>query len=205
MAASTQSAGIVRRGIAFLIDFGLALALVFVFGFGHEYMLTERGLKKGGAELTASDERAENSGVAQYFYQFANSIEDKYFKRKRETVRSSGSAFSDPMSGEGASSGQIEWFLLQRAFTQRMPGSIAAILLIPLLFSLVCTMILGASFGKVLTGLRVRNDHGEKAGIGSMVIRYFVKWVFPGYFMAFSNDKGKALHDNVAGTMVVSR
>jgi uncharacterized RDD family membrane protein YckC len=83
------------------------------------------------------------------------------------------------------------------------------ILLAPwLLFTLIFAAV-GASPGKLLMGLRVRDERGGKISVGKASVRYFGKWIsalpaFLGFFLAFGNPKRQALHDKLNKTLVVS-
>lgn len=67
----------------------------------------------------------------------------------------------------------------------------------------------GATLGKMALGLVVADNHGYKPGVMSIVLRNtfgrFVTNLVPfyiGYFMAFSNEKRKCIHDMIAGSTV---
>ncbi len=67
----------------------------------------------------------------------------------------------------------------------------------------------GATLGKMALGLVVADNDGYKPGVMSIVLRNtfgrFVTNLVPfyiGYFMAFSNDKRKCIHDMIAGSTV---
>ncbi|MBI1193789.1 MAG: hypothetical protein GC205_11550 [Bacteroidetes bacterium] len=83
------------------------------------------------------------------------------------------------------------------------------ILLAPWLVFTLIFAVLGASPGKLLMGLRVRDEQGGKISAGKASVRYFGKWisalpVFIGFFLAFSNPRRQALHDKLNKTLVVS-
>lgn len=78
----------------------------------------------------------------------------------------------------------------------------------------VCDLILlpvvsGQSVGKVVTGLRIVGLNGERASIGSIILRqtagYFLTLLTGGLglFLSVFNSKGRALHDLISGTVVV--
>lgn len=67
----------------------------------------------------------------------------------------------------------------------------------------------GATLGKMALGLVVADNDGYKPGVMSIVLRNtfgrFVTNLVPfyiGYFMAFSNEKRKCIHDMIAGSTV---
>ena len=67
-----------------------------------------------------------------------------------------------------------------------------------------------ATFGKSVFGLRVTNMQGGRISLGQAFIRYFSKFlsamiVYVGFMMAGWTEKKQALHDKLAGTLVVRR
>jgi uncharacterized RDD family membrane protein YckC len=82
------------------------------------------------------------------------------------------------------------------------------------LFLLVADFVLlpavaGLTVGKWVTGLRIeRNDQGEM-GVGCVVLRHFVGYPFSlltlglGFLLPAFTPRGRALHDLIAGTVVV--
>lgn len=67
----------------------------------------------------------------------------------------------------------------------------------------------GATVGKMVLGLVVANNDGAKASLASVIMRNtlgrFVTNLIPfyiGYFLAFSNEKRKCVHDMMAGSTV---
>jgi len=67
----------------------------------------------------------------------------------------------------------------------------------------------GATLGKMALGLVVADNDGYKPGLMSIVLRNtfgrFITNLVPfyiGYFMAFSNEKRKCIHDMIAGSTV---
>lgn len=67
----------------------------------------------------------------------------------------------------------------------------------------------GATLGKMALGLVVADNDGYKPGVMSIVLRNtfgrFVTNLVPfyiGYFLAFSNEKRKCIHDMIAGSTV---
>ncbi len=67
-----------------------------------------------------------------------------------------------------------------------------------------------ATFGKQAIGIVVTDIHGGRISVGQAVGRYFSKILSAmilliGFFMAGFTDKKQALHDMIAGTLVVKR
>lgn len=59
-------------------------------------------------------------------------------------------------------------------------------------------------------GLRVSNMQGGRISLGQAFIRYFAKFLsamilYIGFMMAGWTEKKQALHDKLAGTLVVKR
>lgn len=70
-------------------------------------------------------------------------------------------------------------------------------------------MFSGQSIGKMLTGLRVVRTDGDAASFSRLLIRHLVGYPLTiltgglGLLIAVLNSKGRALHDFLAGTIVV--
>ena len=67
-----------------------------------------------------------------------------------------------------------------------------------------------ATLGKMMLGLRVTDLHGKRISIGRAVGRYFAKILSAvilciGFIMAAFTQKKQALHDLIAGTLVVRK
>jgi uncharacterized RDD family membrane protein YckC len=67
-----------------------------------------------------------------------------------------------------------------------------------------------ATFGKQFMGLIVTGLYGEEVGFGQATGRYFAKYIstfplFAGFFITPFTRRKQALHDMVAGTVVVKR
>jgi uncharacterized RDD family membrane protein YckC len=67
-----------------------------------------------------------------------------------------------------------------------------------------------ATYGKYLMGLKVTGLNGEEIGFGQATGRYFAKYIstfplFAGFFVTPFTRRRQALHDMVAGTVVVKR
>lgn len=67
----------------------------------------------------------------------------------------------------------------------------------------------GQSVGKMLTGLRVVNLNGYSPPLGKLFLRHFVGYIVTfltfglGFLPAIFNGSGRALHDFIAGTIVI--
>lgn len=69
---------------------------------------------------------------------------------------------------------------------------------------------LQATLGKRILGLKVTDENGRPIGFGRATARHFSKFIsamilFIGYIMAGFTDKKRALHDMIAGTLVMKR
>jgi uncharacterized RDD family membrane protein YckC len=87
-------------------------------------------------------------------------------------------------------------------------GWLVALLLAATNF-VVFPMIGGQSVGKFLTGLRIINKDGRAAGFAQLLLRHLAGYPLTiltlglGFLWSAFNSKGRALHDLVAGTIVV--
>lgn len=67
----------------------------------------------------------------------------------------------------------------------------------------------GQSLGKWATGLRIERTDGRPAGFGRIIIRDLVGYILSlltlgiGFLIVAFNSRGRALHDIIAGTVVV--
>ncbi|HYJ88594.1 MAG TPA: RDD family protein [Pyrinomonadaceae bacterium] len=67
----------------------------------------------------------------------------------------------------------------------------------------------GRTIGKWATGLRVRRKDGSEPGVGRAFLRHFVGYPLSfltlgfGFLLAALSTRGRALHDLIAGTIVV--
>jgi uncharacterized RDD family membrane protein YckC len=85
--------------------------------------------------------------------------------------------------------------------------------LIMILFGLTNFVILpifsGQSIGKMLTGIRIVNADGTNPSFTALLLRHLIGYPITistfgiGLFISFFNDKGRAFHDFLAGTVVV--
>ena len=65
-----------------------------------------------------------------------------------------------------------------------------------------------ATLGKMALGLRVTDTNGRRLSFGQATLRHFAKWIsgmtlLIGYIMAAFTERRQALHDMIAGTLVV--
>lgn len=85
--------------------------------------------------------------------------------------------------------------------------------LIMILFALtnlvIFPLVVGKSLGKMLTGLRVVKTDGHPASLVSLLIRHLIGYPLTfltlglGFLIAIFNQEGRALHDLLAGTVVI--
>lgn len=70
-------------------------------------------------------------------------------------------------------------------------------------------LLTGQSIGKMLTGLKVVKKDGSEPTLGNLLIRHLIGYplIFLtggiGFLIAALNQKGRALHDLLAGTVVI--
>jgi uncharacterized RDD family membrane protein YckC len=104
------------------------------------------------------------------------------------------------------------------------PESIAGLILVAIgayLFTILLSIIIGwlyyalmessargATLGKMVVGVRVTDPSGGRISFGRATVRYFSKIISAmilmiGYIMAAFTDRKQALHDIIAGTLVV--
>lgn len=65
-----------------------------------------------------------------------------------------------------------------------------------------------ATLGKMIVGIKVTDENGQRISLGRAAGRFFAKYIsgltlLIGYIMAGFTDKKRALHDMIAGTLVV--
>lgn len=67
----------------------------------------------------------------------------------------------------------------------------------------------GRTVGKWATGLRIERNDGGEPGIGTALLRHFIGYPVSfltlglGFLLAALSERGRALHDLIAGTVVV--
>lgn len=87
-------------------------------------------------------------------------------------------------------------------------GWIVFVLLILTNF-LILPLLVGQSLGKILTGLRVVKKDGNSPSLVNLLLRHFIGYPLTvlsgglGFFFSIFNSKGRALHDFIAGTIVI--
>ena len=70
-------------------------------------------------------------------------------------------------------------------------------------------MASGQSLGKMLTGIRIVSIDGTAPSVGSIALRQTLGYFFVAaslgltFFISFFSTKGRALHDYIAGTVVI--
>jgi uncharacterized RDD family membrane protein YckC len=70
-------------------------------------------------------------------------------------------------------------------------------------------LLVGQSIGKMLTGLRVVRIDGNSPTLLSLCLRHLIGYPLTaltlglGFFVSLINQKGRALHDFIAGTVVI--
>ena len=79
-----------------------------------------------------------------------------------------------------------------------------------LYFSLMESSRLQATVGKLAVGIVVTDENGMRIGFGRATGRYFAKFISAiilgiGYLMAGWTQRKQALHDMIAGTLVVRK
>ena len=88
-------------------------------------------------------------------------------------------------------------------------GSVAGMVISWLYFSLMESSDKQATLGKQALGIKVTNLDGKPISFGQATVRHFAKIISTlilliGYIMAAFTDKKQALHDMIAGTLVVN-
>jgi uncharacterized RDD family membrane protein YckC len=70
-------------------------------------------------------------------------------------------------------------------------------------------LLIGQSVGKMLTGLKVVKKDGTSPSLGRLCLRHLLGYPLTiltlglGFFFAALNKRGRALHDYIAGTVVI--
>lgn len=84
-----------------------------------------------------------------------------------------------------------------------------ALVLLALTNFVIFPLFTGKSLGKMLTGLRIVSQEGNPPSLGALLIRHLVGYPLTiasfglGFLLAVFNREGRALHDFLAGTVVV--
>jgi uncharacterized RDD family membrane protein YckC len=87
-------------------------------------------------------------------------------------------------------------------------GYFAALVVLVLDF-LLLPVLASATVGKWATGLRIERQSGERLGLGRALLRHTVGYLVSlltlglGFLLAIFDGEGRALHDRIAGTVVV--
>lgn len=107
---------------------------------------------------------------------------------------------------DGALLGIVSRFL----FGYRGAGWLATVMLNWMYYALMESSRNQATLGKQVLGLKVVDIDGNRISFGRATGRYFAKWLsvltlLVGFIMAGFTAKKQALHDFVAGTLVVMR
>lgn len=74
---------------------------------------------------------------------------------------------------------------------------------------IIFPMMTGQTIGKMLTGLRIVNKDGTSVSISRLCIRHLIGYPLTlltlglGFLFSAFNSKGRALHDYLAGTIVI--
>lgn len=82
-------------------------------------------------------------------------------------------------------------------------------LLLGLTNFIILPMVSGQTIGKLLTGLRIVQIDGTPASTGSVVLRQTLGYILTagsfgtGFLISVLSSKGRALHDYIAGTVVI--
>lgn len=90
-----------------------------------------------------------------------------------------------------------------------MEFGLATALVVALLDFIVLPGLTGWTLGKWVTGLRIERRDGERAGFLRTLLRHTVGYLLSlltlglGFLLAAFNREGRALHDLLAGTVVV--
>lgn len=82
--------------------------------------------------------------------------------------------------------------------------------LLPLLYFAFLEGLIGASIGKLITGIRVRRKDGGKITLVTAVVRHLGRLLsmmifMLGFLLAFIDGKRQTLHDKIANTMVLKK
>ncbi|CAN5218714.1 RDD family protein [soil metagenome] len=109
----------------------------------------------------------------------------------------------------------VAWLLISKMVSESASGiSIAGITWIVGIFLTLLNLVVlplwrGQTVGKMVTGLTILKMDGTRAGIPALLLRNIHGYVITvltfglGFFIAAVNKSGRALHDLIAGTIVV--
>lgn len=81
--------------------------------------------------------------------------------------------------------------------------------LIALTNFVILPLLVGQSIGKMLTGLRVVKANGSAATLKNLFLRHLIGYPLTvltlglGFFLSVLSSRGRALHDFIAGTVVI--
>lgn len=73
----------------------------------------------------------------------------------------------------------------------------------------IIPMFSGQTIGKILTGLKIVNTNGSAPSVGKLLVRHLIGYPLTaltlgiGFLFSVLNRRGRALHDLLAGTVVV--
>ena len=89
-------------------------------------------------------------------------------------------------------------------------GSLLGMVACWLYFALLDSSEKQATLGKLICGLQVTDTHGQRLTFGRASGRFFGKYIscltcFIGYIMAAFTERKQALHDIMAGTLVIKK
>ncbi|MBS0193612.1 MAG: RDD family protein [Proteobacteria bacterium] len=92
----------------------------------------------------------------------------------------------------------------------QLTGFVIAIAIKALYFALMESSAQQATFGKRALGIKVTDEQGGRLSFGRALARYFASalsyaTLYIGFLMAGFTDRKRALHDMIAGTLVVDR
>ena len=109
----------------------------------------------------------------------------------------------------------VAWLLSSRLLSESATGtSLAGIawylgMILTILHLRVLPLVRGQSVGKMLTGLTILRIDGAGAGLWTVLIRNLLGYAITlltlglGFLIVAFNNSGRALHDLIAGTVVV--
>lgn len=91
-----------------------------------------------------------------------------------------------------------------------VPGNMLGLALMWLYYSVMESSPLQGTLGKMALGIKVTDLQGERVGFGKATGRFFGKIIsciilFIGFLMAAFTEKKQALHDMMAGCLVVNK